>query len=104
MLAFIVQGTRVTTTASTTFEGVTCANIKNGVKVTVTGQRGADGTLAATRVRMEDTGDNPGEIKGAVAGLAGTCPSLTFTVQGTKVTTTGALRSRVSPAQTSRMV
>jgi hypothetical protein len=89
-LAFIVQGTRVTTTASTAFEGVTCANIKNGVKVNVTGQRGADGTLAATRVRMEDTGNNQGEMKGAVAGLTGTCPNLTFTIQGTKVTTTGS--------------
>ena len=92
-LAFIVQGTRVTTTASTTFEGVTCANLKNGAKVKVVGQRASDGTIAATRVqidddRKEDGGKDQNEVKGAVAGLTGTCPSLTFTVQGTKVTTT----------------
>jgi hypothetical protein len=96
-LAFIVKSTRVTTSASTAFEGVTCANLKNGSKVEVVGQRASDGTIAATRVqidddRKEDDGKDENEVKGAVAGLTGTCPSLTFTVGGTKVATTANTR------------
>ncbi len=94
-LAFIVQGTRVTTSASTAFEGVTCANLKNGTKVKIVGQRGSEGAVAATRVRIEDdrkeeSGNDDNEVKGTVSGLTGSCPSLAFTVHGTKVTTTAS--------------
>lgn len=87
-LAFIVQGTRVTTTASTTIAHGNCADLKNGVQVEVTGVRGTDGTLAASRIEIEDRERDEAEVKGAASGLSGTCPNLTFTVQGTKVTTT----------------
>jgi len=57
--------------------------------VQVKGARGADGAIAASRINVENNGDdNQNEVAGAVSGLSGTCPSLTFTVHGTKVTTT----------------
>ena len=87
-LAFIVQGTRVTTIAGTTIAHGNCADLKNGVQVEVTGVRGTDGTLAASRIEIEDREMDEAEVKGAASGLSGTCPNLTFTVQGTKVTTT----------------
>jgi hypothetical protein len=44
------------------------------------------------RNRREDRDNNQAEVKGAVAGLSGTCPSVTFTVRGTKVMTTASTR------------
>lgn len=35
-----------------------------------------------------DSHDKKGEVEGAVANLTGSCPNITFTVLGTKVTTT----------------
>lgn len=90
-LAFIVQGTRVTTSASTEFKGVTCANLKNGVMVEVKGSRGADGAISASRINIEDVDDDDqDEMNGAVAGLTGSCPTLAFSVKSTKVTTTAS--------------
>ncbi len=91
-LTFIVQGSRITTTASTVFEGVTCANLRNGAKVTVTGAAGADGATAATRVHLEDSDKDQNEVSGVVSGLpaTNTCPTLTFMVKDTKVTTTAS--------------
>ena len=87
-LAFILQGTRVTTTASTTIAHGNCTDLRNGVQVEATGVRGTDGTLAASRIEIEDRQMDEAEVTGAASGLSGTCPNLTFTVQGTKVTTT----------------
>ena len=70
-LGFIVQGTRVTTSASTESKGVTCANLKNGVMVEVTGSRGADGAISASRISIEDDDDDDqDEVDGAVTGLS----------------------------------
>jgi hypothetical protein len=48
---FGVNGFSITTGASTTFEDVTCATLKNGSKVNVNGTKQSDGTVAATRVK-----------------------------------------------------
>ncbi len=86
-VTFTVQGTKVMTTASTGFDDITCARVQNGMIVEVNGQRGADGAITAARVDLDDDRDET-EVKGAVSGLSGSCPSLTFTVRGAKVTTT----------------
>jgi len=101
-LTFTVQGTKVTTSASTSFEDVTCAGIKNGTVVEVNGPKGSDGTIAATKVEGDDNNDDNEDddhheisqalVKGAVSGISGTCPALTFTVQNTKVTTTASTK------------
>ena len=50
-VSFGVNGFSVTTSASTTFEGATCLELKSGNKVTVKGTRQADGSVAATKVK-----------------------------------------------------
>jgi len=50
-VSFGVNGFSIATTSATVFEGVTCAALKSGDKVTVTGTSQADGSVAATRVR-----------------------------------------------------
>ena len=44
--------TTVTTTASTVFDGVTCATLANGMRVEVEGTRQANGSIAAARVEL----------------------------------------------------
>jgi len=53
-VTFTVQGTKVTTTANTKFDGITCARVQNGTIVEVKGQRQADGTIAAAKVELDD--------------------------------------------------
>lgn len=45
---------------------------------------------AQTRQKRDDDDDN--EFKGLVSGLAGTCPAISFAVNGTNVTTDGSTR------------
>ena len=50
-LSFSVNGYRITTTAATVFEGITCAAMKSGTKVTVKGTSQADNSVLASRVK-----------------------------------------------------
>lgn len=84
--SFTVNNTRVTTSATTRFEGG-CAAIQNGVEVEVYGVRQADGSIAATKVEIEEA-----KIEGVVSALTGSCPAPSFTVNTTKVTTSAATR------------
>ena len=45
--------TTVTTSTTTTFSGVTCVAIANGTKVEVEGTKQADGSIAATSVKLD---------------------------------------------------
>jgi hypothetical protein len=49
---FNVNGFSIATSGATTFEGGPCSSLKSGSKVTVKGTRNADGSVAATRVKM----------------------------------------------------
>jgi hypothetical protein len=51
-LTFSVNGFDIRTSATTTFEGGTCATLKSGTKVNVKGTRAADGSTDATRVKF----------------------------------------------------
>ena len=51
-LRFTVSKTVVTTNGDTKFKGGSCAHLKNGDKVDVTGRRQVDGSVAATEVRQ----------------------------------------------------
>lgn len=51
-LEFTVNGFSIATSGATTFEGGTCSALKSGMKVVVKGTRNADGSVAATRVKM----------------------------------------------------
>jgi hypothetical protein len=93
VLTFKVGTTTVTTSAATDFDDVLCSQLANGAIVEVKGTRQADGSIVATKVELEDEGDDDEEdakVEGLVSGLpSGTCPALTFTV-GTKQVTTSA--------------
>jgi hypothetical protein len=53
LLSFNVNGYRVTTTATTVFQGITCAAMKSGTKVTVKGISQADNSIVATSVKKD---------------------------------------------------
>jgi len=50
-LSFGVNGYKVSTTATTTFDGIACAALKSGTKVTVKGISQADNAIVATSVK-----------------------------------------------------
>lgn len=68
------------------------AQIAVGDHAQAKGTMGDDGTMTATEVKVEDTGkdneDAEAKVTGAVSGLSGTCPALTFTVGGSTTVTT----------------
>jgi Domain of unknown function (DUF5666) len=49
-LSFTVRGTKVTTSETTRFDGLGCADVKNDMVVGVTGGRQSDGSIIATQV------------------------------------------------------
>ena len=77
IVTFMIGATKVTTTAATVFDDVTCANLANGARVEVEGVRQADGSIVATRVEAES---GPDEVEGTVFELSGSCPTRTFKV------------------------
>ncbi|HEY5619123.1 MAG TPA: DUF5666 domain-containing protein [Vicinamibacterales bacterium] len=86
-LTFMIGTTKVTTNGSTTFSGGSCSAIMNLTKVEVEGTKGNDGTIAATKVELDLD-----DVDGTISGLSGTgtCPSVTFNIGTTKVTTSAA--------------
>jgi hypothetical protein len=52
-LTFKVGTTTVTTSASTTFSGVTCAALANGTRVEVEGTEQANGSIAAASIELD---------------------------------------------------
>ena len=68
-----------------------------GMRLHVVGTRRADTSIIARKIQIK--GDAPGaevEIEGSMGGVKGTCPSLTFSVNGYKVTSDGT--TSFSPA------
>jgi len=65
--------------------------LKVGQSLHVIGTRQSDGSLAARLIEIDD--DATGgefEIEGSMGGLKGTCPSLTFGVNGFSIATNGS--------------
>ena len=53
-ITFTVDGTTVKTTSATRFDDVTCAQVRNDLRVKVKGVRQSDGSLRAVEVKEED--------------------------------------------------
>jgi hypothetical protein len=92
--SFMIGTTKVTTSAATTFDDVTCATLANGARVKVEGTTQADGSILATKVEAQA---GPDEITGTIFEFSGaaSCPAATFKVGSTlslstTVTTTAA--------------
>ena len=86
-VSFKVATTTVTTTSTTVFRDGSCAELANGVTARVRGTRQADGSIKASHVFFEDNDTEGAHASGAIAGLSGTCPTVTFTLGSTKVST-----------------
>jgi hypothetical protein len=86
-LTFVLSGVTVQISSRTTIEGGTCADIKEGMRAGAIGDRNADGSVQA--VRMKVGPPPPAPATGLVAKLAGSCPNLTFELEGVAVHTSG---------------
>jgi hypothetical protein len=94
VVTFTIGATKVTTSASTNFDDVTCATLANNMLVEVDGIRQADGSILATKVDAEAGSD---DVEGFVFEFSGaaSCPAATFKVGptlslATTVTTTAS--------------
>jgi hypothetical protein len=94
VVTFMIGTTKVTTSASTTFDDVSCGNLANNARVEVQGLKQSDGSVLATKVELQS---GPDEVEGTVFEFSGSgsCPSATFKVgataiSATKVTTTNS--------------
>jgi hypothetical protein len=93
-LVLTVDTTTVRTSSSTTVKRrgdfQTLETLKIGQSLHVIGTRQSDGSLDARHIEINDdpTG-NDVEIEGSVGGLKGSCPSLSFGINGYAVTTNG---------------
>ena len=85
----------VVTRASTVFVGGTCATIRTGVRIHVQGDmQTADGSVIAERIAIEGEpgGQRGGRLEGPIGVVTGTCPALSFVVNGITVTTSASTR------------
>lgn len=94
-LVLTVASTTVRTTASTEVKRKgdvqTLDTLKVGQTLHVVGTRQGDGSIVARLIEIDD--DPVGgefEIEGALGGLRGSCPALTFAVNGFTISTSGA--------------
>ena len=86
-VTFMVQSTKVTVNNATTYPQTSCADAtKNTASVKVTGTKQSDGSVLATSVSVTTPTTTTTTLTGAISGSTGTCPSVTFMVQSTKVT------------------
>jgi hypothetical protein len=102
-----VGGTTVRTTSSTevTRRGdvQTLTELKVGQDLHVIGVRQSDGSIDARRIEIND--DATGgefEIEGSAGGVSGTCPALSFSINGFSIARRGRRLSKQSRARRSR--
>ena len=86
-LTFVLSGVTIHVGARTRFEGGTCADIKEGMRAGAIGASRTDGSVDAGRVRIGNPPPPP--VAGTVESLAGSCPALTFVLDGVTVRTSG---------------
>ncbi len=84
-LDFVLSGVTIHLSATTKIEGGACGDIKEGMRAGAMGTRRTDGSVDAQRVKIGPP--PPAPVTGIVASLAGTCPNLTFTLEGVTIHT-----------------
>ena len=87
-LSFVLSGVTIHVAARTRFEGGACAEIKEGMRAGAIGASRADGSVDAARVRMGDPPPPP--VAGLIEALSGSCPTLTFVLDGVTVRTSSS--------------
>lgn len=94
-IAFTLAGKTFRTNSSTEFKGGACSALANGDTVEAEGAVQADGSVLAKKVELEEDDEEGGrewEARGAISGLTGTCPAITFTLAGKAVRTNSSTR------------
>jgi hypothetical protein len=82
-VTFKLEAKTIKTDAATTYPEKGCADLKNGVRVGVTGTAQADGSILAKQVKFAPPPPPPPALtEGTVSALSGACPTITFTVAG----------------------
>ena len=104
-LNFRVDGVLIRTSAATTFDDGGCGALNNRDQVRIDGFQQPDGSVQATEVEVDESGDDGGSgsdgsgdgdadtevhVEGAITGLGGACPSVTFRVGGVSIRTSAA--------------
>jgi len=86
-LTMSVAGKAIVTGSSTQFLNADCDKLANGMLVEVKGNLLSNGTVNASRIQVDDDGQEDLEIEftGNVTALGGTCPGITMTVAGKSV-------------------
>jgi hypothetical protein len=84
-LTFTVNGITITTSSDTRFGPSGCSAVTNGVTVDADLVTQSNGSTLARFVFIPPA--NEAHVSGAVSGLVGSCPTLTFTVSGTAIAT-----------------
>jgi Domain of unknown function (DUF5666) len=92
--SFSAAGENVATTAATLFRRVTCELLVNGQQVEVEGPIIA-GVIRAEKVQLENA--QGVDRRGPLTGLAGTCPSVSFTINGTRFFTNATTEFKDRP-------
>lgn len=98
--SFTVGTTKVVTNASTKFDNTTCANLAKGDSVSVEGAKQANGSILAKEVEKKNGGGSgsgssgSGSVSGTgtISGVSGTCPVVSFMMNGGKVTTSSSTK------------
>ena len=94
-LTLLVDTTTVKTTSGTVVrrrgDVQTLDTLKIGQTVHVVGDRQSDGSIVARTIDIDDDpAGNEVEIEGALGGLKGSCPSVSFGINGYQITTSGS--------------
>jgi uncharacterized protein DUF5666 len=89
--SFKLGSKRVGTDASSAFLDRSCSDLRNGGAVEVEGGWSSDGSVMAKRVRGQREPPES-EIRGAISGLTGACPNLSFSVGTQGVITDASTR------------
>jgi hypothetical protein len=96
-LTFVVNGTTVTTSTLTQFKDGSCGSIVSGRHVEITGTHQSSGAVLAARIEIKDNAaQNDVEVKGSISSVGGSCPILTFVVNGKTIVTTASTQFKDS--------
>ncbi|MBI3492279.1 MAG: hypothetical protein HY047_10935 [Acidobacteria bacterium] len=92
-LQFKIDSYVVQTTAATKYDGGTCASLKAGAKITLSGSRADDHEVfVATLITFHSDAPQTVEIEEVVSSVTGACPALRFVVGSTPVQVTTSTR------------
>jgi Domain of unknown function (DUF5666) len=96
IVSFTLERKSIRTDAATRYDGGACGNVKNAIRVTVSGPTQTDGSIRAEKVTFlaavptPTPAPTPTTITGTVSRLGGTCPTLSFQLEGKTIATDAA--------------